>query len=100
MPLPETRREDDTPRVSPTRPRIVVVGDYQPDNETHAATNAALGHVGVDFDWVGTEVVEPEQAVADYDALWIAPASPYRNMEAALEAIRLARERGVPLVGT
>jgi CTP synthase (UTP-ammonia lyase) len=32
--------------------------------------------------------------------VWIAPASPYRSMDGALRAIRYARERGVPLVGT
>lgn len=82
------------------RPRVAVVGDYQPKNETHTATDAALGHVGAEFDWIGTDALDPEQSVAAYDAVWIAPASPYRNMEAALEVIRLARERGVPLVGT
>jgi CTP synthase (UTP-ammonia lyase) len=82
------------------RPRVAVVGDYQPANETHTTTDAALAHVGLEFDWLGTDVVDPERAVAEYDALWIAPASPYRDMEAALEVIRLARERGVPLVGT
>ena len=83
-----------------TRSRVAVVGDYQPANETHTATDAALGHVGVEFDWLGTDSVDPEEAASAYDALWIAPSSPYRNMEAALEVIRLARERGVPLVGT
>ncbi len=41
-----------------------------------------------------------ETRLAAYDGLWIAPASPYRSMEGALGAIRYARERGVPLVGT
>jgi len=82
------------------RPHIAVVGDYQPENETHTATDAALGHVGLGFEWLGTDTVDPERAVAEYDGVWVAPASPYRNMDAALEVIRLARERGVPLVGT
>jgi hypothetical protein len=30
----------------------------------------------------------------------IGPASPYRSMDGALAAVRLARERGVPLVAT
>jgi CTP synthase (UTP-ammonia lyase) len=82
------------------RSRLAVVGDYQPENETHTATDAALGHAGVEFEWIGTDAVDPERAVSEHDAVWIAPASPYRDMEAALEVIRLARERGVPLVGT
>lgn len=80
--------------------RVAVVGDYQPENETHTATDAALAHVGLAFDWLGTDEVDPETAVAGYDGVWIAPASPYRDMDAALEVVRLARERGVPLVGT
>lgn len=43
-------------------------------------------------DWV--------ERLAPYDGVWIAPASPYRSMGGALAAVRYARERGVPLVGT
>ena len=82
--------------------RIAVVGDYQPGNVTHRLTDAALEHLGLDFDWVPTESVgdRPAERLAAYDGVWIAPASPYRSMDGALEAIRHARERGVPLVGT
>ena len=82
--------------------RIGVVGDFQPKNVTHGFTNAALEHLALDFDWVPTESVgdRAEAALSGYDGLWIAPASPYRSMDGALEAIRHARERGVPLVGT
>ncbi len=38
--------------------------------------------------------------LAGVRGLWIAPASPYRSMEGALEAIRWARERQIPLLGT
>jgi len=82
--------------------RIGVVGDFQAENVTHRFTNAALQHLGLDFDWVPTESVgaRPEASLGGYDGLWIAPASPYRSMDGALEAIRHARERSVPLVGT
>ena len=81
---------------------IAVVGDFNPNNPTHRFTNAALQHVALAFDWVPTDAIgtEPEATLARYDGLWIAPASPYRSMEGALSAIRYARERGVPLVGT
>ena len=84
------------------RARIAVVGDFNPGNRTHRATSDALAHVGLDFEWVATDAVgdAPEDRLAPYAALWIAPASPYRDMEGALRAIRYARERGVPLVGT
>jgi CTP synthase (UTP-ammonia lyase) len=82
--------------------RVAVVGDFQPKNRTHHATNAALDHVRLRFEWVGTETVgtDPAARLAGYDGVWIAPASPYRDMDGALGAIRYARERGVPLVGT
>jgi CTP synthase (UTP-ammonia lyase) len=83
-------------------PRVAVVGDYNPRNPTHTATDAALAHVGLDIEWVGTEQVgaDPAARLGAYAGLWIAPASPYRDMDGALAAVRHARERGVPLVGT
>lgn len=81
---------------------IAVVGDFNPENATHRFTNAALDHLGLPFEWRATEAVgdQAERSLGRYDGLWIAPASPYRSMDGALEAIRYARERGVPLVGT
>jgi len=80
-------------------PRVAVVGDFQPGNVTHRMTDDALAHAGLASTWVPTDGVDAG-ALARFDGLWIAPASPYRSMEGALAAIRHARERGVPLVGT
>ena len=82
--------------------RVAVVGDFDPRNRTHGFTNASLDHVGLGFEWVATDDVagDVETRLAPFDGVWIAPASPYRSMEGALAAIRHARERGVPLVGT
>lgn len=82
--------------------RIAVVGDFDPVNETHALTNAALEHAGAVADWIPTEACEDdlETLLAPFAGVWIAPGSPYRSMEGALRAIRHARERSVPLVGT
>jgi CTP synthase (UTP-ammonia lyase) len=81
---------------------VGVVGDFNPKNPTHVFTNRALDHVGLPFEWVPTETIDadPEARLSAYRGLWIAPASPYRNMDGAVGAIRYARERGVPLVGT
>lgn len=82
---------------------IGIIGDFQPDNETHVGTNVALealvGDAG--FEWIATHEVRsrwPE--INRLSGVFIAPASPYRDMEAALDVIRNARERGIPLVGT
>lgn len=85
-----------------TRPVVGIVGDFNSRNHTHVATNEALAHVDLAFEWVDTDAVgdDPAGRLARYAGLWIAPASPYRSMEGALRAVRHARERGVPLVGT
>jgi CTP synthase (UTP-ammonia lyase) len=81
---------------------IAIVGDFDPANETHRATDDALGHVSdpLDFEWVATDEVGDGEWVESRSGVFVAPASPYRSMEGALTAIRQARERGVPLVGT
>jgi CTP synthase (UTP-ammonia lyase) len=81
--------------------RVAVIGDFNPANKPHALTNAALQHLGLPAEWIATDAVGvPEVTLAAYDGLFISPSSPYRSLEGALEAIRYARERGVPLVGT
>jgi CTP synthase (UTP-ammonia lyase) len=82
---------------------VGIVGDFDALNHTHQATNAGLEHTGIAFEWVSTTEVRPdrpEERLARYRGIFIAPASPYRSMEGALAAIRFARERSVPLVGT
>jgi CTP synthase (UTP-ammonia lyase) len=81
---------------------VGVVGDFNPGNPTHRFTNAALEHLRVPFEWLPTDAVgdDPDSSLGRYDGVLIAPASPYRSMDGALVAIRHARERGVPLVGT
>ena len=84
--------------------RISVVGDRNPTNPTHVATDAALVHVplALPFEWCGTDEIgaDPAARLSGYSGLLIAPGSPYRNMEGALRAIRFAREEGVPLLAT
>ena len=82
---------------------VGIVGDFNPSNETHRATNQAFADVSLRFEWVPTDEVppgQPETRLAAYAGLLIAPARPYRSMDGALAAVRFARERGVPLVGT
>ena len=35
-----------------------------------------------------------------FDGIWCVPGSPYANTDGALDAIRVARERRVPFLGT
>ena len=87
---------------------VAIVGDYDPTNETHRATETALAHaaasLGLDVShrWVLTPTVETgtDGELAHDAAVWIAPKSPYASMGGALAAIRFAREVGRPLLGT
>ena len=82
-------------------PRIAVIGDYAAENVTHRATNAELSAAGAIFEWVPTPAVgAPDESLGAFDGVWISPGSPYLSMDGALTAVRYARERGVPLVGT
>ena len=85
--------------------RIGIVGDYNPAHESHPATTQAIflaarsiGHQ-VDIVWISTLNLE-ESSLARCDALWCAPASPYRSADGMLRAIRYAREGKRPLLGT
>jgi CTP synthase (UTP-ammonia lyase) len=88
---------------------IAIVGDFKPSSKTHAATNAAIDHsaaalrVPVTAKWVPTdEVATPDgmQRLLEFQGIWIAPGSPYQSLEGALAAIRTARQRRVPPLGT
>jgi CTP synthase (UTP-ammonia lyase) len=82
--------------------RIAVVGDHDPGRETHRLTTRALEHLdGVAAEWVPTQEIDPAATrLAGAGGILVAPGEPYASAEGALAAIRLARERGVPLVGT
>ncbi len=88
--------------ITSIRRLIGVVGDYNPTNPTHRSTNEALVLAGAELAWIPTESVgsDPVERLSHFDGLWIAPSSAYRSVDGVLSAIRYARERGVPLVGT
>jgi len=87
---------------------IAIAGDHDPSNPTHPATGASLDHaaeaLGIDLShrWVPTRALAAGAAreLASDAGVWIAPGSPYASMEGAMAAIRLARETGLPLLGT
>lgn len=84
---------------------IAVLGEYRPSYQPHQATDAAIEHsqrvLGTDIaaDWVSTAEIEPS-LFEQYSGIWVAPGSPYKNMEKTLWAIRYAREHRVPCLGT
>lgn len=88
--------------------RIGLIGDFDPAVVAHRsipkAITLAAERFGISAEvcWIGTETIsaEPHRALREYAGLWCVPASPYRNGEGALAAIRYARESGTPFLGT
>jgi CTP synthase (UTP-ammonia lyase) len=83
---------------------IGLVGDRNPANRVHVATEEALtdGADAPSVEWLATErLLEPRAIdLTRFAGLLIAPGSPYRSEDGALAAIRPAREHQVPLLGT
>ncbi len=87
------------------KPRLLLVGEFNPELELHTATNSAIEHarralnVDLSYEWISTSDFT-EESLAGYSGVWIAPGSPYNSMVGALEAIRIAREQRLPCLGT
>lgn len=86
--------------------RIALIGDYDPQVTAHQAIPVALGmaaeHTGleVQFQWLATDRINADTTLQDFGGFWCVPASPYRDMDGALRAIRFAREQQRPFLGT
>ena len=87
------------------RIRMGLIGDHNDTHLAHRAIPHALevcasaAKCGVEPVWLDTVRCETER-LEGFDAFWCVPASPYRSMEGALRAIRFAREKGQPFLGT
>jgi len=87
--------------------RIGLVGNFDPTVKAHRAIPTALqlaaDSLGCQFEstWIGTDTIDnATDQLADFNAIWCVPASPYKSMEGALMAIRFARETGRPFLGS
>jgi CTP synthase (UTP-ammonia lyase) len=87
-----------------TKIRIGIIGDYNPDNPTHAATNEGLKHAAEVLEVRSLEVAwlptDQSHRFNDYQGLLCSPGSPYKNLDGALLGIQCARERQIPFLGT
>ena len=85
--------------------RIGIIGDFDASRPTHVATEVGLSHaataLGVDIEpsWLPTHALL-EMPLESLAGFLVAPGSPYRSVDGALRAIRYARERARPLLGT
>ncbi len=85
---------------------LALIGDYNPDVTAHQAIPVAVQHAAetlgltVHLHWLDTDTLTPAAELQGYDGFWCVPASPYRDTEGALRAIRFAREHRRPFLGT
>ncbi|MFO2462716.1 CTP synthase [Pseudomonas sp. 15FMM2] len=85
---------------------LALIGDYDPQVTAHQAIPLALQLAGatlnltVRADWLATDTIHSTSALQYFDGFWCVPASPYRDMDGALLAIRYAREHQRPFLGT
>ena len=85
--------------------RIALVGDRSANVRAHARIPGLIDallrrdSVALDPYWIATpDAVEAD--LAGFDAIWIVPGSPYESAEGAIRAARVARQEGIPLLGT
>ncbi|AZF44017.1 hypothetical protein C4J87_3885 [Pseudomonas sp. R1-43-08] len=85
---------------------LALIGDYNPDVIAHQAIPVALQQaaqalkLSVKVQWLDTDAITSTASLHGFDGFWCVPASPYRDTEGALRAIRFAREQRRPFLGT
>ena len=84
---------------------IAIIGEYTPTFPPHVSTSTAIEHSrsasGIDVHgiWVSTEDID-KTVFERFSGIWVAPGSPYKNIDNTLWAIRYARENGIACFGT
>ena len=91
------------------RVTIAVVGKYTSNGDSYKSIAESLTHAGipnrtgVDLRWIESDLLEktddPTSLLDGVDALLVAPGFGGRGIEGKIEAIRHARETGLPFLG-
>jgi CTP synthase (UTP-ammonia lyase) len=87
---------------------VALIGDHDESVLAHKAIPMALALAGsalgctVEWEWCATTAMLHEAAarLAKHHGAWCVPGSPYESEAGALDAIRIARESGMPFLGT
>jgi CTP synthase (UTP-ammonia lyase) len=91
-----------------TNIKIALVGDQSDSVAAHAAIPRALAlaavpmGIAVEPFWIPTPPLRygTRELLTGFDAVWCVPGSPYQDMDGVLNAIRFAREKKIPFLGT
>jgi CTP synthase (UTP-ammonia lyase) len=80
---------------------LALVGDLSPSVPSHLAVPRILMDAAIGWAWLPTDRVADHLAdLRAADGIWLLPGSPYRDFDGALLAARVAREEGIPFLGT
>jgi CTP synthase (UTP-ammonia lyase) len=85
--------------------RVALIGDYRASAVAHQAIPPAVQFAAktlsltVSVDWIATPELD-QHNLADYQAMWLVPGSPYLNDEGVFATLRWARESGKPFLGS
>ena len=88
--------------------RIGILGDFNPEFRSHAATNDSLQHAArrlgcpVESEWLPTpSLLAPEPGkLESFDGLWASAGSPYKCFDGMLKGIEFARVHDWPFLAT
>ena len=88
--------------------KIGLIEDYKPSVTAHIAIPKALKlssqklNCAVEYLWLNTDLITKKYLgeLNSFNGFWSVPASPYKDMEGALSAIKFARENNIPFLGT
>jgi CTP synthase (UTP-ammonia lyase) len=93
-------------RLATPSPRLALVGDRSPAIQAHRKIPAlvdALATVAspaIEVYWLHSTDIATADDAAGFDGIWVVPGSPYRSTDGVLAAVRAARTRGIPFLGT
>ncbi len=87
--------------------KIAILGDFNPVHSTLHALNDSTRSMKkvfleeLQFDWIGTDLFNTSVVFGKnlYSGLWIAPGSPYKDMQNVLDAITYTRTHALPTFG-
>jgi CTP synthase (UTP-ammonia lyase) len=87
--------------VSADNPTVIALGDRDVRHLTHRELDATLALIGdgVTPRWLATDSAAA-RALEDVDGVWLVPGSPYRDDDAAYDAVGHCLRTGTPFLGT
>lgn len=87
-------------------PRLALVGERSSTVRAHGRIpdlllSAAVGPgEPVEPYWIATDTIAGPGDLERFDGIWLIPGSPYASLHGALAAVRAARTRRIPFLGT